>query len=320
MGIKNLNRYLHDKCSKTSIQKVHLNVLTGKTLVIDTSIYLYQFINEDALLENMYLFISLMLQHNIVPIFIFDGKPPPEKRELLRQRYLDKRIAYEKYLKLQSEMETGHGDRSKMTAELDNLKRQCVRVYDEDVVKVKKLMDAYCVTYYDAPGEADDLCAYFVSSGKAWGCVSDDMDMFLYKSPYVIRNLSLMNQTVMLYDTQSILTDLDMSETEFREIIMLSGTDYNATTNTSLYETLHWYEEYCKYKLDNNAPRLGFYIWLLKNTNYITDYSGLMRVYRLFQGRRTPEYDNMNLKPNANSVRDIDAMRNLMKDEGFIFL
>ena len=45
-----------------------------------------------------------------------------------------------------------------------------------------------------------------------------------------------------------------------------------------------------------------------------------MRVYRLFQGRRETEYDNLNFKPNANSVRDIDAMRNLMKDEGFIFL
>jgi hypothetical protein len=129
-----------------------------------------------------------------------------------------------------------------------------------------------------------------------------------------------MNQTVMLYDTHAILTDLDMSETEFREIIMLSGTDYNANTNTSLYETLHWHEEYCKYKDDNNNPRLGFYIWLLKNTNYITDYNGLIKVYRLFQGRRESEYDNMNFKPNANSVRDIDAMRNLMKDEGFIFL
>ena len=323
MGIKNLNRYLHDKCSKTSIQKVHLETLSGKTLVIDTSIYLYQFITEEALLENMYLFISLMHQYNIVPIFIFDGKPPPEKRALLRQRHQDKRSAYEKYLKMQSNIanaEYSEDERRKMQIEMEALKRQCVRVYDEDIVKVKRLMDAYCVTYYDAPNEADDLCAYFVSSGKAWGCVSDDMDMFLYKCPYVIRNLSLMNQTVMLYDTHSILTDLDMSETEFCEIIMLSGTDYNATTNTSLYETLHWRDEYCKYKLDNNAPRLGFYIWLLKNTNYITDYNGLINVYRLFQGRRELEYDNMNFKPNANSVRDIDAMRNLMKDEGFIFL
>ena len=139
MGIKNLNRYLHEKCSKTSIYKGSLEHLSGKTLVIDTSIYLYQFINDDALLENMYLFISIMHQYNIVPIFVFDGKPPPEKRALLRQRYLDKRTAYEKYLKLQSEVEQHNynkDERYKLMSEIDTLKRQCVRVQDSDIIKV----------------------------------------------------------------------------------------------------------------------------------------------------------------------------------------
>lgn len=326
MGIKNLNKYLHDKCSKDAIRKVHLETLYGKTLVIDTSIYLYQFINEDALLENMYLFISLLLQYKIVPIFIFDGKPPPEKRALLRQRYLDKRVAYEKYLKLQSEMKGriyNDDERHKLLSEMDTLKRQCVRVQDEDIVKVKRLMNAYCVTYYDAPGEADDLCAYFVSSGKAWGCISDDMDMFLYKCPYVIRNLSLMNQTVMLYDTSVVLDDLGMSSKDFCEIMMLSGTDYNVNTNTSLYETLRLYEDYCKYRLDSstqNQPPLEFYIWLLKNTKYITDYKGLMHVYQLFQCRRHVEYDNIRFELNTNTERDMKTISSLMMEEGFIFL
>ena len=326
MGIKNLNRYLHEKCSKNSIQKVHLEHLSGKTLVIDTSIYLYQFINDDALLENMYLFISLMHQYNIVPIFVFDGKPPPEKRALLRQRYLDKRTAYEKYLKLQSEVEQHNynkDERYKLMSEIDILKRQCVRVQDADIIKVKQLMNAYCVTYYDAPGEADDLCAYFVSSGKAWGCISDDMDLFLYKCPYIIRNLSLMNQTVTIYDTFAIFNDLGMSEKDFCEIMMLSGTDYNVNTNTSLYETIRLYDEYCKYKLNNiknNQPILEFYIWLLKNTNYITDYKGLLQVYKLFQCRQYSQYDNINFIPNIQTKLDMNTISSLMKEEGFIFL
>ena len=325
MGIKHLNRYLHEKCSKTSISKIHIKKLSGKTLVIDTSIYLYQFLSEGSLLENMYLFISIMQLHNITPIFIFDGKPPPEKRELLKQRHLDKREAYSKYLKMQAQlnnMQQMNADRSKLLSELDILKRQSIRVYDEDILNVKRLIDAYGISHYDAPGEADDLCAYFVHSGRAWGCVSDDMDMFLYKCPYVIRNLSLMNHTVLLYDTRSIFKDLSMSEKLFCEIMMLAGTDYNVNTTTSLAETLKWHNEYCKYKLQNEMygnKSYEFYIWLLKNTKYISDFNELMRVYRLFQGTRFPEYDKMNFVIKTPTSPNLTEIQAIMKNEGFTF-
>jgi 5'-3' exonuclease len=91
MGIKNLNRFLRDNCKKKSIYKASLKDLRGKTIVIDTSIYLYKFLGENALMENMYLFISTLLDNDITPIFIFDGKPPPEKREILLERRLGKK-------------------------------------------------------------------------------------------------------------------------------------------------------------------------------------------------------------------------------------
>jgi 5'-3' exonuclease len=90
MGIKNLNRFLLDNCNKKSITKIHLSKLTGKKLVIDVSIYLYKFLSENALMENMYLFISILKKYDISPIFIFDGKPHPEKKQLLIKRLIDK--------------------------------------------------------------------------------------------------------------------------------------------------------------------------------------------------------------------------------------
>ena len=97
MGIKFLNKYLIKKCSKRSIRRVNLSDLKNKVFVIDTSIYLYKFLGENALIENMYLFLSKMHHNNIKPIFIFDGKPPDEKKELLRQRRLEKKEAESKY-------------------------------------------------------------------------------------------------------------------------------------------------------------------------------------------------------------------------------
>ena len=42
--------------------------------------------SEKALMEQMYLMINLFRFYNIIPIFVFDGKPPEEKRELINQR------------------------------------------------------------------------------------------------------------------------------------------------------------------------------------------------------------------------------------------
>jgi len=80
MGIKHLNQFLRDNCSKKSIHQVHLKTLANKIIVVDTYIYMYKYMSDNALLENMYLFISAFKEYNITPIFIFDGKPPPEKK------------------------------------------------------------------------------------------------------------------------------------------------------------------------------------------------------------------------------------------------
>ena len=46
MGIKYLNQYLIKNCSSNSIKKIGLQDLKGKTIVIDTSIYIYKFLSK----------------------------------------------------------------------------------------------------------------------------------------------------------------------------------------------------------------------------------------------------------------------------------
>jgi 5'-3' exonuclease len=70
-----------------------MSELAGKRIAIDVSIYLYKFTGDGALLENMYLMLSIFRHYRITPVFVFDGKPPDEKRELLDQRKEDKSVA-----------------------------------------------------------------------------------------------------------------------------------------------------------------------------------------------------------------------------------
>jgi len=302
MGIRYLNRFLQDNCLKDSIKKIHLSKLKKKVMVIDTSIYLYKFSSENLLMENMYLFISILKKYNIKPIFIFDGKPPSEKKELLQQRRAEKKKAENKYIELNNLLlnkdNQDNEDKKKIMNEMEKLKRTFVKINDEDVKKVKILMDAFGVNYYDAPGEADQLCGYLVKKNKAWGCISDDTDMFLYGCNYILRNINLLKHTCILYDKVSILKDLEMSENIFCEIMILSGTDYNIHSKTSLKETIRWYYKYLDYyyicKKENKIIP-SFYTWLVQNTKYITDYNNLLRIYQIFNNDDLKEWDNMEI-------------------------
>jgi len=321
MGIKNLNRFLRDNCSKKAITKKHLSYFKNKTVVIDTSIYLYKFASEGSLMESMYLFISVLKSYYITPLFIFDGKPPPEKKDLLRQRKLEKKDAEQKYNALQVKLQsTNDNEESKeILQEMESLKRQMVKIRDEDTQKIKRLMDAYGVVYYDAPGEADRLCAYLLKINKAWGCISDDMDMFLYGCRYVIRSLSLMNHTAIMYDTEKILSELEMTENQFCEIMVLSGTDYNIDSNTCLHETIKWYYEYMKYVKKTDNP-YGFYVWLLKNTKYIIDYGRLLNTYKIFQFNNNMDLENWDNIEVVEKPMNKEMLKEIMGKDGFMFV
>ena len=94
-----LNKFLQLKCKK-DISQIHLSELAGKKVVVDISIYLYKFLSENALLENLYLMISIFRENKIIPIFIFDGKPPAEKNDTIEFRRKIKKSAREEYYRL----------------------------------------------------------------------------------------------------------------------------------------------------------------------------------------------------------------------------
>lgn len=324
MGIKNLNRFLKENCSKNAIRKIEFHQLNSKTVVIDASIYMYKYMAENALIENMYLLISMLLSNNITPLFVFDGKPPPEKNELLRQRKADKTVAESKYNELLIEYNNTdnkqNNEKQKMMQELNELKHKFVRITNNDKCRVKQLLTSYGVMYYESVNEADEVCAYMVQSGKAWACLSDDMDMFVYGCTRVLRNVSLLQKSVILYDTPIILKELCMPDDHFKQIMVLSGTDYNMHTSTTLDNTISWYTKYKNWLLTNKpTDETTFYKWLLVNCNYITDIDALNNICDLFTVNhiyKEPVLKDIEIslgKCNHHELHDI------MEQEGFVF-
>ena len=85
MGPRGLSTFLRYQ-NLTGIQKRDLVFFRGRTIVVDTSIYMYRYNTNNELIENFYAMLCIFKKYNIIPLFIFDGKPPPEKFEALNKR------------------------------------------------------------------------------------------------------------------------------------------------------------------------------------------------------------------------------------------
>uniref|UniRef100_A0A6C0LEC4 XPG N-terminal domain-containing protein n=1 Tax=viral metagenome TaxID=1070528 RepID=A0A6C0LEC4_9ZZZZ len=298
--------------------------ISGKKIAIDVSIYLYKFAADNTLIENMYLMLSIFRYYQITPVFVFDGKPPDEKKQVLEKRKSDKVQAKKEFQELKKQLETDmnldHDEKQELSIAMDLLKKKFIYIQKEQIDQVKELMRAFGATYFDAPGEADELCALLAIKKKVWACMSEDMDLFVYGCPRVLRYFSLLKHNVVIYNTKRMLEELGLLEKEFRQICILSGTDYNKN-GLDLYNTLKLFKKY--YKTKTNTTNADFYKWLLENTSYILDYSLVEKIDDLFNLREKKDkldtgafFEKMKIANGPYIKKDIVAILSL---DGFIF-
>ena len=120
MGIKLLSKFLKKKCGD-KIFTSHLSVLQGKKICIDTSIYLYRYKSQDALIEKFYLMCSIFKLYKITPLFVFDGKPSHLKKNTIQKRQESRDLAWEKYHKYKNNI--GNNPTKTQLDKLSNIKR-----------------------------------------------------------------------------------------------------------------------------------------------------------------------------------------------------
>ena len=320
MGIRLLNKYIKTNC-KNGISVIKMENLRGKYIAIDTSIYLYRFLQEEVLLENFYLLLSLLKFYNITGIFVFDGKPPEEKYKLIEKRNSVKAEAREKYKELEMKInkindnDYEREEKNDIQNEMVELKKKFVKLERYHIDSIKKLITAFGESYIDAEGEADQLCAKLVIKKIAYACLSEDMDLFLYGCPRVLRYLSLLNESMVLYNLSEILKELEISLNDFRQICVLSGTDYNDNNiGLDLYKSVEFYKTYKNDEKNNN--NIDFYTWIDNNMKGIVNIIELYLINNMFL------LDNVNLKQYKinRTLIDKDNIKEIMKQDGFIFV
>ena len=102
MGIKGLTQLIMIH-SPSSITTMNLHTLSGKTVAIDASLFMYKMLinmrtsNNDYLKNNKGKIVSHItgifyktanyISLNIKPIYVFDGKPPDNKGDVIKHRH-----------------------------------------------------------------------------------------------------------------------------------------------------------------------------------------------------------------------------------------
>ena len=345
MGIRHLNRFIQTKCPNVS-SRIHLEQLRGKKIAVDTSIYMYRFAGESALLENMYLMASLFRHYNIHAVFVFDGIPPPQKTELIESRRRKKDQAKHQYdivadqLKQRQRTEHYNPEIAELEETMTQLRKKFARLRECDIDNVKELLVSFGFAIIDAEGEADVLCAKLAIKKRVYACLSDDTDMFVYGCPVVLRYISLLNHSVVSYTMADILTELGgISQHEFKMVCVVNGTDYDAPPATSvtaisglvidnrifqIYGLLMEFKRLSLKEQKKYQDGGGFYDWLDECKNGVVNTSGVISLmtnealFDINNGSVSDQYKQLVIL-NRNDIHKRRIVELMMKED-FIFI
>ena len=229
------------------IKEIDLDFLQNKVLVVDASMWLYQFLSsirqrDGSLLTDskgqvtshlmgLMTRISNLSQQNIKLAFVFDGEPPKLKHLTLEKRKEIKLEAQKKFEKAQEK------------ADLELMKKyasRTSRLTEEMLDEAKKLVGAFGLPVIEAPSEAEAQASLIVKNGGAFALATNDADALLFQSPKIIRNLNMAGKkkktNKLSYETinpdmielEANLKHLGINHYQLIALAMLIGTDYNS--------------------------------------------------------------------------------------------
>jgi len=284
---------------------------------------MYRFKSEECLIDGIYQMAMQMRKSGVTPVFVFDGKPPQEKMTLLKHRRDEKKRAELEMVSMQQKSKVNgiHVNYS----DYIECKRKCVRLRKTEIESVKHLLTLCGVTWYQAEGEADELCARLVIKKRAWACMSEDMDMFVYGCPRVLRCFDLYQGTCLLYDTNAILKSLGRTMSEFREICVVSGSDYNVSSHDklSLHEVILMFDLFKSDKkkvkdFEKRTTHENFYEWLGKTGDYKSNIYQLYVADLVFD-TSTTSLTHYDMNPIVNQEIQHTELRKFLWQHNFVF-
>ncbi|XP_067109514.1 probable flap endonuclease 1 homolog isoform X2 [Osmerus mordax] len=204
MGILKLADLIRSEAPDAITHK-DISDYTGKVIAVDTSIILNQFraavpgLEQLGPLAGLFFRTLTFLEHDIKPVFVFDGVPPAEKRAVLERR-----------------AQAAGWSSPNLSGSASSQTLDCLQ-----------LLELMGVPIIQAPGEGEALCARLVQGGLVDAVASEDMDTLAFGGTVLIRQLSAKkNGEVVEFSLEKLLARLSLSQKEFVDLCILLGCDY----------------------------------------------------------------------------------------------
>jgi hypothetical protein len=153
------------------------------------------------------------------------------------------------------------------------------------------------------------------------------MDLFVYGCNRVLRYLSLTNHNAIIYYTKGILRELNMTQKDFKDVCILSGTDYNMKTNNLSNNIISIMQLFTEYKNDTaihaNNNTIGFYTWIINNKpsylELIFDMELLDKISKMFDFSNELFQTFKNIKIINGHIQK-ESIQTIMREDGFMFI
>lgn len=297
MGIKSLNTLI-SKYSNYEERK-SLSNYSGLTFAIDTNLYIYKYLyGKNNHIDGIFFMINKLKKFNINSIFVFDGKPPEEKKDKIESRRFVRNKLELRVNSLKSDLEDNFNINIKN--EINNLEKRIMHVTYEVINKTKNLFDYMGIAYIDADCEAEHYCSKLCKLNLVDGVISEDTDTIVCGSKIVIREFSNRDDTVICYNINDILYDLNLNQDSFVDLCILLGNDYNnrikGFSPDKIFELISEYKT-IENLLDNN---------IIKFINF--NYNTIRNIFKL-----------KNIKPNIELIKS-QLNKKFQLDETINFL
>lgn len=226
--------------------EVGFEELRGKKVAVDALNFLYQFLaiirqrdgeplrdsrgRITSHLSGLFYRTANLLEAEIYPIYVFDGKPLELKRKTLEERRVVREKAAEEW------------ERALREGRLEEARRyagQAARVEEQVVEDAKRLLRLMGLPFVQAPAEGEAQAAHLVRRGDAWAVASQDFDSLLFGSPVLVRNLAITGRRKLpgkdayvevrpeVVELGRALSELGITREQLVDVGILVGTDFN---------------------------------------------------------------------------------------------
>ncbi|WP_256545058.1 flap endonuclease-1 [Halobellus inordinatus] len=223
-----------DLRSLAVLSEVDFEEVTGSVVAVDAHNWLYRYLTttvkftreeayttdageEVANLIGLVQGLPKFFEHDLVPVFVFDGGVT----ELKDDEVAERRAAREKAEEQKAAAEERGDDVA--AARLEARTQRLTDVIHETTRELLELLD---VPVVEAPAEGEAQASHMALRGDADYVGSEDYDTLLFGAPYTLRQLTSKGNPELM-DLEATLSKHEITREQLVDVAILCGTDFN---------------------------------------------------------------------------------------------